>query len=513
MRKIRRLMVVLLAALLLVGCADTEKPTISSVADLNDPGIRIGVATGAASDFAAREVAPEAEFVDFIMIPDGCAALIAGSIDAFVLDEAILSYYAAYNPEAVLMEENLGVPTEFCVGMAPEDTELCEQINEIIAQLREDGTLEEMEQRWIHSADGEMPELQAPQSPVGTLRMMTEGMLEPFNYVGDGGAIVGFDVELGQRIAYALGMDLDVQAVNFDALIPSLEAGKCDVIISGLNATPERSGTVLFSDCYVETDVGILVLADRYGGAVSGDGGEDESGFWATLSRKFTATFVTEQRWKLIANGLWVTVEIAVLSLALATLWGGALLAMERSGSGFLRGFSAVFQIIVSGTPVLIVLMVLYYIVFKSVNVSDVLVAVLGFGLYNGAGLSGVFRTGIDSVDKGQWEAAAALGFRPFAVFKKIVLPQAVQRVFGLYKGEFVSLMKATSVVGYITIQDLTRAGDIIRTRTYDAFFPIIATAVIYFAATWVFTALLGLVELRLDPKKRQRTVKGVVCK
>ena len=124
-----------------------------------------------------------------------------------------------------------------------------------------------------------------------------------------------------------------------------------------------------------------------------------------------------------------------------------------------------------------------------------------------------VFRTGIDSVPKGEREAAAALGFRPFAIFRKIVLPQAVSRVFGLYKGQFVALVKATSIVGYIAIQDLTKAGDIIRSRTYDAFFPLIATAVIYFALTWLLVTLLGLIEVRLDPKKRERKLKGVVCK
>lgn len=85
--------------------------------------------------------------------------------------------------------------------------------------------------------------------------------------------------------------------------------------------------------------------------------------------------------------------------------------------------------------------------------------------------------------------------------------------MFGLYKGQFVALVKATSIVGYIAIQDLTKAGDIIRSRTYDAFFPIIATAVIYFAVTWVLVSLLSLIEVRLDPKKRERTLKGVVCK
>ena len=137
-------------------------------------------------------------------------------------------------------------------------------------------------------------------------------------------------------------------------------------------------------------------------------------------------------------------------------------------------------------------------------------VAVIGFSINFAAYVSEMMRTGIDAVDKGQHEAAVALGFNRFQVFSKITLPQALRHELPVFKGEFVSMLKMTSVVGYIAIQDLTKMSDIIRSRTYEAFFPLIATALIYFAIAYAMTALLSLVELKIDPKQRKRVVKGV---
>ena len=194
----------------------------------------------------------------------------------------------------------------------------------------------------------------------------------------------------------------------------------------------------------------------------------------------------------------------------LGTAWGAALCQMERSGRRLLRGFAVGYCKLITGIPVLVWLMILYYIVFGSVNLSNIAVAIIGFGLVTGASLSGVFRTGLDSVDAGQREAAAALGFTPRETFFRIVFPQAASRVADLYAGQFVALTKSTSIVGYIAIEDLTKVSDLVRSRTYQAFFPLIATAILYFLITWLFIVLLRLLQRRLDPRTRQGLLKGV---
>ena len=152
-----------------------------------------------------------------------------------------------------------------------------------------------------------------------------------------------------------------------------------------------------------------------------------------------------------------------------------------------------------------VLLMIMFYIVFARASISGVWVAVIGFGMNFGAYVSEMIRTGILAVDKGQMEAALALGYTKPRAFMKIVLPQAARHFLPVFQGEFISLVKMTSVVGYIAIQDLTKAGDIIRSRTYEAFFPLIAIAIVYFVIAWLLTRVLVALQNRFDPKRRRK--------
>jgi polar amino acid transport system substrate-binding protein len=177
------------------------------------------------------------------------------------------------------------------------------------------------------------------------------------------------------------------------------------------------------------------------------------------------------------------------------------------SASAILSGFAKLYIALLRGTPVLVLLMIIYYVVFASVNINPVVVAIFAFGLNFGAYVSEMFRTSIESIDKGQTEAGIASGFTKIQTFIYIIVPQALRNVLPVYKGEFISLVKMTSIVGYIAVQDLTKASDIIRSRTFDAFFPLLLAAFIYLVIAWMLTWALGYVELSVDPK-RKRTIR-----
>ena len=149
--------------------------------------------------------------------------------------------------------------------------------------------------------------------------------------------------------------------------------------------------------------------------------------------------------------------------------------------------------------------MILYYVVFGKVDIDPIWVAIIGFGINYGVYTSEMIRTGIEAVDMGQYEAALALGYSPVISFFKVVLPQAARHFLPVMKGEFIGMVKMTSVVGYIAGQDLTKATDIIRSRTMEAFFPLIATAIIYFIIANVLAFALTKIEISIDPKKRNR--------
>lgn len=235
-----------------------------------------------------------------------------------------------------------------------------------------------------------------------------------------------------------------------------------------------------------------------------------KASFLQRAGESFNKTFLREQRWKLIVSGLLVTLLISVLSALFGTLIGFGLCLQLRSKNSFLHGLANAFVRIIQGIPIVVLLMVLFYIVFASAQMNGIIVAIIGFSINFGVYVSVMMRTGIEAVDKGQWEAASSLGFKRFDTFRYVIAPQALHHTLPVYKGEFISMVKITSVVGYIAIQDLTKASDIIRSRTYEAFFPLIVTALIYFILAWGLTLLLDLAEITIDPKKRSRTPKGI---
>jgi polar amino acid transport system substrate-binding protein len=167
---------------------------------------------------------------------------------------------------------------------------------------------------------------------------------------------------------------------------------------------------------------------------------------------------------------------------------------------------------LVQGMPMVVLLMILYYVVFGSLAISGVAVAVIGFTLTFGASVFGLLKMGVGAVDNGQYEAAYALGYSNRRTFFRIILPQALPHVLPAYKGEIVGLIKATAIVGYIAVQDLTKMGDIVRSRTYEAFFPLIAVTVIYFVLEGLIGFLVSRISVSFDPKRRKSAdiLKGV---
>lgn len=488
------------------GCSGRDNE-INSLADVNQASFRLGVVQGSASHLTAQEKFPNAKLCFFNTVPEGCEAVEAGKVDGFSFDDTTLEYHARQNPETVVMEERIGSSGAYA-GMKLGNTELCEKVNDFIALAQSDGTLEDMEERWLKSSNPEMPELEMAKNPVGTLRVVSEGVTEPFDYIGANGEKIGFDMELAARLGNYLNMEVEAETLAFDALFAAVDYGRADIILCQLNATPERENHVLFSDPYLVSAMGILVQSQRY--TDTGGNSGAASSLVEDLKESFVATFVTEGRWELILKGLGITVFIAVLSFIFGTLLGAVLCLMEKSSSRPLNRVAWVYNQIVSGIPVLVWLMILYYIIFRGVNIPAIAVAIIVFSMDMGASLSGLFRTGVDSVDKGQLESAAAMGFTPVGVFFHVTLPQAANCILRLYKGQFISLVKGTSIVGYITIMDLTKVNDIIRSQTYSAFFPLITTALIYFIVTYLLIHLLSRVEYRIDPKRRKRQLKGV---
>ena len=213
--------------------------------------------------------------------------------------------------------------------------------------------------------------------------------------------------------------------------------------------------------------------------------------------------FIAEERWRYIWEGLGVTLKVTFFAVLLGIVLG-FLVSIVRSTydkTGKLKVLNAICKLYLTvfrGTPVVVQLLIIYFVIFGSVDISKILVAVLAFGINSGAYVAEIFRSGIMSIDNGQFEAGRSLGFNYTQTMVHIIMPQAFKNVLPALGNEFISLLKETSVSGYIALQDLTKGGDIIRSRTYDAFMPLIAVAAIYLVMVLIFSKLVNILERRL---------------
>lgn len=221
------------------------------------------------------------------------------------------------------------------------------------------------------------------------------------------------------------------------------------------------------------------------------------------LKSSFISNFIEDNRWRYITDGLKITLLVTVFAVLIGVVLGFliAIVRTTHDKTGKLKILNAICKVyltVIRGTPVVVQLMIIYFIIFGSVDISKVLVAIIAFGINSGAYVAEIFRSGIMSIDNGQFEAGRSLGFNYAQTMMYIIMPQAFKNVLPTLCNEFISLLKETSVSGYIALQDLTKGGDIIRSRTYDAFMSLIAVALIYLAMVMIFTKLVSLLERRL---------------
>lgn len=465
-----------------------------------------------------EETYPQAEIFMYPAATDAFLALETGKVDYCIASRSITQYMGMLNPDITMVQDN--VRDEACsIAVARSKPQLRDALDEALAALAADGTLDEMIDRWTTTAPDAYEPVEVPEAEgkAGVLRVAVSPDVTPICFVLDR-EYAGIDIELIERLAYTLDMKVEYLNMQFDALLPALESGKADVALSDIVDTPERRESVDFTASYFDNpqvisacqDSGAAFSASAQNAENAGEGKAAE-GFVQKLAASFERTFITENRWKLILDGLAITVVISILSGLFGSAIGFGVCLLRRSKMRPVALLAAAFIRLIQGTPIVVFLMILYYVIFAPFrDISAVLVAVIGFSVNFGVYVSEMMRTGIDAVDKGQIEAATALGYNRVQAFRKVTFPQAARHFLPVFKGEFISMVKMTSVVGYIAVQDLTKVSDIIRSRTLEAFFPLIVTAVIYFVIANILTMALSLIEVRLDPRRRKGVLKGV---
>ncbi len=486
----------------------TKAPEEIGVADYS--GREIGVQTGTMYDEIIKEHVPDAKISYFNSYTDMIAALEAHKIDGFGVDEAAISHMMAQDKSIDYVKEymtNYGFG--FAFAKSPEGEALCKEFSDYIIKIKEDGTLSEMSNVWFGDDESKktIPEFDTLSGEKGTIVVAEESANMPYVYVKNN-RIIGFEIDMLYRFCEESGYGLELSDMNFGAVIPAVSTGKCDIGCSSIAITDERKKSVNFSEPYYE---GGSVLAVRASDLSGGDAASEGSGsFIDSIKESFYNNFILEDRYILILQGIKTTCILTLFSVFFGSILAFLICLFRRADSVLSEKLCNLYVKLMQGTPMIVLLMILYYIVFGHSEVEAAWVAVIGFSLNFAAYVSEILRSGIASVDKGQREAALALGFSENQAFYSFIFPQAALRQVPVYRGEIISLLKNTSIVGYIAIQDLTKMSDIIRSRTFEAFFPLIVTAMIYFFLAWVITKVLNLVLIYADPKARSTGYKGV---
>ena len=383
----------------------------------------------------------------------------------------------------------------------PHGSKLKSQFNNIIKKFSKDGTLSKLEKKWVAAEEsGKTLPKQDWDAPNGTLRFATSGVIEPFSYVSKGGKAKGYDIELAFLIARELGYHLKISTIPMDSIFAAVDTGKAD-FGGTLTKTPERASVCEFSEPVMPTTISVIVKSKE---------AASQTGFLQRIAASFKKTFIEEDRWMLILSGLGSTVLISVCAGVLGLLLGFGTVIARRSGVRFVGKIVDGYQTLMGGVPIVVILMLLYYVVFGSVDIAGEIVAIIAFTLAFGATAGSTMWTAVKGIDTIQEETGLALGYTRRQVFYKIIFPQARLQFTPQLMGQFISLVKDTAIVGYIAVQDLTRAGDLIRARTMEAFFPLVSTAIIYFIICLILGWILRRVAARLDITNNSKRIEGV---
>ena len=452
-----------------------EKNAVTCVDDLT--GKKIGVQIGTTGDIYASDYEGDKKGTvveRYNKGTDAIQALKDDKINCVILDEQPSLAYTEKNSELKILKEEFAVE-DYAICIDKSNTDLKRKINDALKKLKDDGTLADIKKNYT-GKDEEKGKF-------------------PYKKKNVSGKNTGLDMDMMQAVCDELDMKLEIEDMEFDSIIAAVTSGKVDVGCAGMTVTKDRLKNVDFTDSY--TTAKQVIIVKDYNAAIKAQ----------SLSQRIHDNFVSDHRYNYLIKGFSNTIVITIFAVLMGIILGAiiALIRTTHDNNGTLpipNLICKIYLTVVRGTPAMVQLLIFYYIILVSVN-SKILVAIIAFGLNSAAYVAEVIRSGINSIDKGQFEAGRSLGLNYRQTMTSIVLPQAFKNALPALCNEFISLIKETSISGYIAIVDLTKAGDIIRSNTYDAFLPLITVAIIYLVIVIALTSVANALERRLRANER----------
>lgn len=469
---------------------------VTKVDDLH--GKKIGVQIGTTGDIYASDYEGDKQGTKverYNKGTDAIQALKLGKINCVIIDEQPAKAYVSENKELKILKEEF-TTEEYALCIAKSNTKLKNQINEALDAIKKDGTIQGIIDNYIgdDSQKGKSPYKKKNGKTNGTISVATNAEFPPYEYFEDGKP-VGIDMDIMQAICDRLGKKLEIQNMDFDAIIAAVNSGKADVGAAGMTVTEDRLKNIDFTDTYTTAKQVIIVKDSSITASKS------------SFKESFYNNFIKDHRYEYLLKGFGNTLVITffaiLIGIALGLLIAIVRTSHDRNGSvPLLNIICKIYLTVMRGTPAVVQLMIIYYVILTSVQ-NKVLVAIIAFGLNSAAYVAEVIRSGIMSVDIGQFEAGRSLGLSYSQTMKSIIIPQAFKNILPALGNEFIVLIKETSISGYIGMIDLTKGGDIIRSITYEAYMPLYAVALIYLVTVMILSAGVSCLERKLRNNER----------
>ena len=456
------------------------------IEDFDKKGVKIGTFLGSTCALSLEKYFHNATIEQFGGGPELLKSLDDGKIEAIVFDE--ISYYLLKGTYEFLKQvDNITIDKTSYAICFPKTTEGAihqKEFNAFLSNIKQNGKLQSMIDFWF---DLELsPDVEVDFSDLenvnGNLVMYTEAQARPFSFMYYN-KNVGFDLALVKEYCKEYGYSLNL--VRTSSILPALTTSKCDIAGSGIEIIDERKDKILYSDPIYENDNHIYIRDPNYV--------KTRTGLIEGLKDDFYNTFISENRYKLFIDGVIITIIISVLTLIFGTILGFLLYLAYYNGFKNLAKIFHFLSWLFSRLPMLVFLMLILYVVFARIDISGMYVAIISFTTVFATTIFTILENNVRNIDYGQIEAASSLGYNKTKTFFRIILLQILPNILPTYEAEILNLVKSTSIVGYVMVSDLTKAGDIVRSRTYSAFFPLIVVAFMYIILAKILTMITRL--------------------
>ena len=455
--------------LLLAACSSDDIKGITSKEQLK--GQKFAICTS--NSYYEKLINDELGGVEFVSFTNYFDTFISVKNGACASAMAFVSSFAAVKeayPELTYLKSDIQVP--ICAMFGPNSDSIKTIFNEYVKVRKEENYFTELRKRTIdnYETNNVTVDYSDLENINGTIVIAYPTVNLPFTYLKNGKEC-GFEAELIYDFCKYAGLKPELVSTEYDGVTAGINSGKYELAFGGYGALGERKEVCNFSEPYLTDNLAYVV---NPGNALENDG------IFAALKTGIYRNFIKESRWKIIADGLFTTAKISVISIVIGTLLGFIFYILFRKNNP-INKLCIKINDSFEALPALIILMIFYYGFFGKSNLPGELVSILVFGMLFTFTVYTLLSSAVNTIDYGQIEGSLALGYNENQTLFKVVLPQAMKVFFPSYKSAIIGLIKGTAIVGYVAVNDLTKAGDIIRSSTFDAFIPLIAVALVYF--------------------------------